>query len=131
MKDKNERLGADLLQRMFLFGGPQVGFLTNPETKNKPSFILVNDEKVVCTAQGGECRNNSNYYTPGLRDIKSWTTPIIDETCPNNCPYKMLVCDEHATGECKTTYAPYPEWNKFRGQFARYCREFSRLEKKK
>jgi len=131
MKDENERLGAELLQRMVLFGGPQVGLLTNPETKNKSPFILVNGEKVVCTAQGGECRHNSNYYAPGLRDMKSWTTPIIDETCPNNCCYKMLVCDDHPKGECKTRVDYFPEWNKFRGEFTAYCRELKRLEKKK
>ena len=66
-----------------------------------------------------------------MMDKKSWKTPVINETCPNNCSYKMLVCDNHPKGECKSSVEYFPEWNKFRGQFERYCREFSRLEKKK
>lgn len=122
---------ANLIRNSVLLGGPQVGFSANPDMKNRPSFIVVNNEKVVCTAQGGECRHNENYYTPGMRDEKSWTTPIIDETCPNCCGYKMLVCDNHPKGECKTRIEYFPEWNKFRGEFTAYCREFKRLEKKK
>lgn len=65
-----------------------------------------------------------------MNDAKSWTTPIIDETCPNSCGYKMLVCDDHPEGKCPSRINYYPEYNKFSGQFGKYCREFSRLEKK-
>lgn len=41
----------------------------------------------ICTAQGGECRYNSAYYSPGMRDAKSWQQPYADDTCPDRCPY--------------------------------------------
>jgi hypothetical protein len=41
----------------------------------------------ICTAQGGECRYNSRYYSVGMRDAKSWSMPSADETCPAQCPY--------------------------------------------
>jgi hypothetical protein len=41
----------------------------------------------ICTAQGGECRNNQKYYTMGMRDAKSWSMPHADDTCPTRCPY--------------------------------------------
>lgn len=40
-----------------------------------------------CTAQPGECRFNSRYYTPGMGDAKSWSDPCADESCPERCPY--------------------------------------------
>ncbi len=124
---------ASLLQQMVVFGGdPRVGFLTNPETKDHPGFIEVNGEKVVCTAKGGECRQNSKYYTTGLGDAKSWRTPIIDETCPNNCWFKYLVHDNHdETMACPSCTTPYPEHNKFRGQFDSFCMNYDLLEVKK
>ena len=116
-------------ERMILLSGdPGVGFLTNPETSERQSFIEINGEKVVCLAKGGECRHNRNYYSPGLRDETSWTTPIIDSSCPNKCGYKKLVCDDHEEGECESSIAYYPEHNKFQGEFERYCRTFSKLE---
>src|SRR3989338_1143613 len=103
---------ADLMARMILLSGdPRVGFLTNPESRNKPNHIEVNGEKIVCLAQGGECRHNPEYYSPRLEDRKSWTTPIIDETCPNECWYKMLVCDNHPK-DCPTSRTYYPQYNK-------------------
>ena len=41
----------------------------------------------ICTAQPGECRYNSRYYTPGMRDAKSWSEPVADDTCPDRCYY--------------------------------------------
>jgi len=41
----------------------------------------------ICTAQAGECRFNSHYYSPGMRDAKSWSMPCADESCPDRCPY--------------------------------------------
>ena len=41
----------------------------------------------ICTAQPGECRYNSRYYTPGMRDAKSWSDPCADEDCPERCLY--------------------------------------------
>ena len=41
----------------------------------------------ICTAQGGECRFNSKYYTTGMRDAKSWSMPCADESCPARCGY--------------------------------------------
>ena len=41
----------------------------------------------ICTAQGGECRSNSKYYSPGMRGAHSWSMPHADNTCPERCPY--------------------------------------------
>lgn len=41
----------------------------------------------LCVAQGGECRFNCRYYTPGMGDAKSWATPCADDSCPARCPY--------------------------------------------
>lgn len=125
--DKDAQLMA---QMILLTGDPRVGYLTNPDTRNSPNFIEVNGEKIVCVAQGGECRFNPKFYTPGMNDAKSWATPIVEETCPNKCPYKRIVCDDHPEGGCPSCAKYYPEYNKFRGQFAKYCREFSRLLEK-
>lgn len=108
-----------LLMQMTLFGGHRIGYTTNPETKNHSGFIEKNGEKLVCLAQGGECRYNQKF--------KDWKTPIIDETCPNICCFKNLVCDSHRDCEGSITYKP--QYNKFRGQFARYCRNFDKLKK--
>lgn len=66
---------ASLMAEVVLRGGPQAGFLTNPGERDRQNFIEINGEKIVCTAQGGECRSNPNYDAPGLRDAKSWKTP--------------------------------------------------------
>jgi hypothetical protein len=44
----------------------------------------------ICTAQGGECHHNSNYYTMGMRDAKSWTVPIADDSCPIKCGFLSM-----------------------------------------
>ena len=36
-----------------------------------PSNAGLRSDGKICTAQGGECRFNSRYYTPGMRDAKS------------------------------------------------------------
>jgi len=117
------------IAKLILFGGSQVGFNTNPESKTKPCFIEINGQKIVCLAQGGECRFNDSYYTPGMNDEKSWTTPIIDKQCPNRCPYKVLVCDDHEE-KCEGSMEYYPQYNKFRGLFNKYCRNFNLLKTK-
>lgn len=119
---------AALMNKMIIFGGSQAGFNTNPETEKRQCFIEVNGQKIVCLAQGGECRYNHNYYSPGLSDKKSWTTPIIDESCRDECPYKVLVCDDHDE-KCEHSIIYYPQYNKFCGQFKRYCRNFDKFIK--
>ena len=52
-----------------------------------PSNAGQRSDGKICTAQGGECRFNSRYYTPGMRDAKSWQPPCADHTCPERCPY--------------------------------------------
>jgi hypothetical protein len=122
---------AKLISNTILFGNDsRAGFLTNPKTKDIPSFIEVNGEKIVCLAKGGECRYNSRYYGRGLNSIEGWTTPIIDKDCPDRCAYKVLVCDNHPKGECESSITYYPQYNKFRGEFKSYCKEFSKLENK-
>jgi len=116
------------MNAMTLYGGCDVGFNTNPETEERPCFIEVDGQKIVCLAQGGECRYNYNYYSPGLSDRKSWTTPIVDESCPNQCCYKSIVCDDHDE-KCEGSITYYPHYNKFNGQFKRYCRNFDKFIK--
>lgn len=41
----------------------------------------------ICTAQAGECRYNSKYYTLGMNDAKSWSMPCADDGCSKHCPY--------------------------------------------
>lgn len=120
--------GANLMAGIVLFGGPQAGFNTNPETKTRKCFIEINGQKLVCVAQGGECRYNYKYYSPGMRDAKSWGTPIVDDDCPDRCGYKMLVCDEHGE-KCEGSIEYYPHYNKFRGLFRKYCRNFDKFLK--
>jgi hypothetical protein len=122
----SEKDAAMMMNAMTIFGGPAVGFNTNPETEKRPCFMVVNGEKIVCLAQGGECRYNYKYYSPGLNDRKSWTTPIVDIDCPDRCCYKSLVCDGHDE-KCEGSVTYYPHYNKFRGQFARYCRNFDKF----
>jgi len=121
----SEKDTAMMMNMMVIFGGPTVGFSTNPETEKRPCFIEINGEKIVCIAQGGECRYNYKYYSPGLNDSKSWTTPIIDKDCPTECCYKVLVCDGHDE-KCEGSVTYYPHYNKFRGQYKRYCRNFDK-----
>ena len=128
--DDSERDAAMLMNEMVLFGGPDVGFNTNPETEKRSCFIEIGGEKIVCIAQGGECRYNYKYYSPGLNDRKSWTTPIIDEDCPDRCCYKVLVCDGHYE-KCEGSVTYYPHYNKFRGQFVRYCRNLDKYVNQK
>lgn len=131
--NNNENAGS-LKALVTLMGGSDVGFNMNPDAKNKPTFIEINGEKVVCMAQAGECRHYGQYYTGSLNDSDSWVTPIISESCPDKCWYKYLVCDEHKHTNDeeedigKITY--YPERNKFRGQFTSYCKDFEKIHKK-
>lgn len=117
---------AKIMTGVVLFGGSQAGFIINSDTKTKPCFIEVEGQKLVCVAQGGECRYNHKYYSPGLNDAKSWRTPIIDEDCPDQCGYKVLVCDEHGE-KCEGSITYYPAYNKFRGQFRKYCRNLDKF----
>jgi len=121
---------ASLMAAIVLTGGFDAGISTNPDINNRPSFIEINDEKVVCTAQGGECRHYGEFYTSGgLQDPASWKTPIINKSCPNTCPYKHLVCDNHDhTGSDIRVFKPYRQYNKFAGQFETYCKDFSLIE---
>lgn len=128
MNFNNEDNETDLMSKVVLFGGSEAGFNTNPETKTRQCFITVNGQKLVCLAKGGECRYNHNYYSSGLRDAKSWTTPIIDESCPDECCYKVIVCDDHGEN-CEGSITYYPQYNKFRGQFRKYCRNFDKFLK--
>ena len=52
-----------------------------------PSNSGKRDDGKICTAQPGECRYNHRYYSPGMRDAKSWSMPCADDTCPDRCPY--------------------------------------------
>lgn len=54
---------------------------------NGPSNCGSRSDGKICTAQGGECRYNYNYYSPGMRDAKSWQMPSADESCPARCGY--------------------------------------------
>jgi hypothetical protein len=119
-----------LMTKIVLSGGPQAGFNTNPDTKTKPCFIEINGQKLVCLAQGGECRHNYKYYSPGLSDTKSWRTPIIDDSCPDQCRYKVIVCDGHGE-KCEGSITYYPQYNKFNGLFRKYCRNFDKFIGKK
>lgn len=132
-------LGAATMMLMILdghaSGRPEVGFMTNPDAKNRPHFIEVNGEKVVCLAQGGECRFNKKYYDlwgGGLNSAKSWVTPVIDETCPDECRWgKYLVCEGHPTEpECPQKRRFYPRYNKYRGEFEWYCQNYALLKVK-
>lgn len=129
MSEKEE---AGIMAAAVIFGGSQAGFSTNPDINkgNVKPFIEINGEKLVCIAQGGECRYNHKFYSLGLNDTKSWTTPIIDESCPNRCYYKVIVCDDHEkrTGQkCEGSIEYYPWYNKFNGLFGKYCRNFDKF----
>ena len=54
---------------------------------NGPANTGERDDGKICTAQGGECRFNSKYYSPGMRDAKSWGMPHADNGCTERCPY--------------------------------------------
>ena len=121
---------AFIMNALVLSGGFDVGMKTNPDLKNRPSFIEINGEKVVCLAQGGECRQSGQFYFPGgLNNPDSWKTPIISRGCDDRCPYKYLVCDghDHSDDDSVKVFIPYPDYNKFRGEFERYCKDFSRI----
>lgn len=51
----------------------------------RPNNAGTHKDGAICTAQGGECRYNPKFYTPGMRDQKSWTVPIADDSCPERC----------------------------------------------
>lgn len=127
-KDVENAEDADIIAGVILYGGHQAGFKTNRNSEKVPCFIEVGGQRIVCIAQGGECRYNSDYYSPGLRDTKSWTTPIVDESCPDQCCYKVLVCDEHGD-KCEGSIEYYPQYNKFAGLYRKYCRNFDKYIK--
>jgi len=52
-----------------------------------PSNAGQRSDGKICTAQGGECRDNHKFYTLRMRDAKSWQSPIADDTCPARCGY--------------------------------------------
>jgi len=66
---------------------------------NGPSNAGVRNDGKVCTAQAGECRFNRKYYTPGMRDAKSWSTPCADNSCPATCPYLQGTPEDPGTEE--------------------------------
>ncbi len=121
---------VSLMRLMALTGDDRVGHNMNPDISMRPSFIEIFGEKIVCLAKGGECRLNNKYYTLGMNDTKSWTTPIIEVVCPHNCPYREHVHDNHI-GECKNVFKPFPHYNKFRGEFESYCKGPIQPEEKK
>jgi len=55
-------------------------------------WLEINEQKVVCMARPGECRNNNWHYSSGMRSDQAWSTPFVLNSCPNSCPYKYLVC---------------------------------------
>ena len=68
----------------------------------EPSNSGERDDGKICTAQGGECRFNPRYYTPGMSDAKSWAMPCADETCPERCPYLTAQArDIGSNDECR------------------------------
>jgi len=54
---------------------------------NGPSNAGNRKDDKICAAQAGECRYNHKYYSPGMRDAKSWSMPCADESCPARCGY--------------------------------------------
>ncbi|MCK5012196.1 MAG: hypothetical protein KAS66_00090 [Candidatus Omnitrophica bacterium] len=120
---------ARAVELMVLYGGPKVGMMTNPDSYKRPNHIMINGEKVVCRAQGGECRQYGEFYSPVPSETGSWKTPVISHRCPDSCPYKYLVCDghDHSPNEDVGIFIPYPHYNKFCGQYTRYCRDFDRI----
>ncbi|MCK4665887.1 hypothetical protein KAU33_04015 [Candidatus Dependentiae bacterium] len=121
---------ALMMNALVIFGGEKVGMMTNPDLKNRPNFIEINGEKVVCLAQGGECRQHGQFYfSGGLNNPDSWKTPIISRGCEDRCPYKYLVCNghDHAHDDGVDVFIPYPQYNKFCGEFERYCKDFKRI----
>lgn len=116
MDKESNLLAAIILQE------PRAGFLTNPN-KSRPHFIEADGERIVCLAKGGECRHYGEFYTGSLNSKESWTTPVIGESCPNTCPYKYLVCEGEAHKD-HDYVEYYPEYNKYRGEFRRYCKHF-------
>jgi len=66
-----------LLHATRLFGAMAMG----------PSNAGNRSDEKICAAQASECRYNHKYYTPGMRDAKSWSMPCADDSCPARCPY--------------------------------------------
>jgi len=120
---------AHTMELLVLYGGQKVGMMTNPDRADRPNFVQTNGEKIVCLAQGGECRQYGEFYTPGMNDAGSWKTPIISHKCEDRCPYKYLVCDghDHAPEEDVDIFIPFLQYNKFRGQYKTYCKDFDRI----
>jgi hypothetical protein len=70
-------MGEGLATLLGLFYGMAAG----------PSNAGNREDGKICTAQPGECRYNSRYYSMGMRDAKSWSDPCADDTCDSRCPY--------------------------------------------
>lgn len=124
------RKDSYMMSKMVLIGGYEVGMSTNPKRKDRPNFIVINGEKVVCLAQGGECRQPGEFYSlMGLNDPKSWETPIISLNCTNECPNKWIVCEGHDHGNDDVhVFIINPYRNKFSGQFTRFCKDFDLIK---
>lgn len=102
---------TNIMRELVQYGN--AGFMTNTE-ENIYKWLVINGEKVVCLAQGGECRRNPRFYSPGLDDPRSWRTPVIDKSCPDNCPSRYIVCDNHGDHKsCIGAWRPKVEFNKF------------------
>lgn len=54
---------------------------------NGPSNVGNRSDGKICVAQAGECRYNHRYYSPGMRDSKSWSMPCADDSCSDRCGY--------------------------------------------
>ena len=126
----DRRKGSDLMCEMVLTGGYKVGISTNPKREDRPNFIEINGEKVVCLAQGGECRQPGEFYSlMGLNDPRSWETPIISLKCTNECPNKWIVCEGHDhSNDGVRVFIINPYRNKFSGQFTRFCKDFDLIK---
>lgn len=129
-KDQKRDLETEFLIRAALFGDmkPTQAMAAQQED---PFITLPNGDQVVCLAQGGECRFNSKFYTPGMGDTKSWTVPQVDHTCPNRCGYKMVICRHEQTegDECPGYINYYPQYDKY--GLSPYCRRGLTSENKK
>lgn len=68
-------------------------FLTNlfGAMNTRPSNSGDRIDKKVCNAKPGECRHNHKFYSLGMRDEKSWSLPIADETCDIKCSYLISI----------------------------------------
>lgn len=130
VRDHVDEEAARVMTKMVLFGGHDVGIMTNPDLKNRLNYVEINGERVVCLAQAGECRVSGQFYSiSGLSNPDNWKTPVASESCPDECPKKYLVCDGHNHEEDSDVgiFIINPDRNKFAGQFTRFCKDFDRI----